>query len=69
MTRQVLGKKKHARCEEIGGRKYHRCFTRGGWKHFEAECLHKRKDGRLDVDWIDYRVGVVTEQEVDRGYY
>lgn len=34
-----LGTKKHRRCEEIAGRKFTDCLTRGGQPHFWAICV------------------------------
>jgi hypothetical protein len=37
-VKQPLGPKKHARCEQITGKVFAVCYTRGSWPHGWAEC-------------------------------
>lgn len=71
--KQLLGKKKHAICERIGGRTYLSCWTRGGWTHGLAECFFALPDDEVNpvtgsrpanVDFVNYLTG-----EVDANYY
>ena len=55
MARQKLGPKKHARCEAIGGRKYHACLVRGGSPHFEALCIFYEESGLQSCDRVNYK--------------
>ena len=59
MARQKLGPKKHARCEQIGGRPYFACLTRGGQEHYTALCTFYDEAGRQFHDVIDYKRGAV----------
>lgn len=51
--RQRLGKKKHAKCERITGKKYLSCLVRGGTEHFRALCWFSNKD----ADYVNYKTG------------
>lgn len=68
--KQKLGSKKHRLCEAKAGKKYIICLTRGGWKHFVAECWFTVRDADL-VNWKtgevepDVRDGKVVEVEED----
>jgi hypothetical protein len=65
MARQKLGPKKHARCEQIGGRPYFACLTRGGQEHYTAICTfydaEDTKHLHQHCDRIDYKNGIVIE--------
>jgi hypothetical protein len=52
MAKSILGKQKHKLCEEIAGKKYTVCLTRGGWKHHVAECWISNGN----ADWVNYKV-------------
>jgi hypothetical protein len=60
-VKQLLGLKKHRRCEVIGGKEYVSCYTRGGWPHGEAQCWLKssqRADGTcVEYDHVNYLTG------------
>ena len=51
--RQRLGKKKHALCEKIGGKRYFNCYVRGGEPHFSALCWYSK----CDADRVNYKTG------------
>ncbi len=52
--KQRLGKKRHRRCEAIGGRTYRSCYVRGGWPHGQAECWFGEGDTVRDADIVNY---------------
>ncbi len=62
--RQRLGKKKHAKCEQIADKKYSSCLVRGGTEHFKALCWFSNKD----ADYVNYKTGK-TEQAIRGGQF
>jgi hypothetical protein len=58
MSRCVLGPKKHARCEQIGGRQYDQCLVRGGDPHGWALCVWM-ENGQQYADRINYQTGTI----------
>jgi hypothetical protein len=62
--KQILGPKKHARCERLAGRLYARCLTRGGWGHgalcYWPDPAHPTEPDEATADWVDYQHGTVT---------
>ena len=54
MAKNILGPKKHKLCEQVTGKKYHVCYTRGGSVHFLAECWYSERD----ADYVNYKYKV-----------
>lgn len=58
--KQLLGKKKHKRCEAIAGKSYRACYTSGHYAHGTAECWFGEGDVMSDADYVDYVKGTAT---------
>jgi hypothetical protein len=52
--KQVLGAKKHKRCEGIAGKSYRVCYTSGNYGHGVAECWYGDGETVHDADWVNY---------------
>lgn len=56
MAKQYLGKAKHARCEQVGGKTYTACLVRGNWHEGRkqwAECWIDKHN----ADWVEFGQG------------
>lgn len=58
MAKQVLGDKKHRRCEAIAGRAYRVCYANGTrLEHGIAECWFGDGEVVRDADRVNYETG------------
>ncbi len=51
--KQILGKKKHKLCEQIGMKKYSVCYVSAKYGHYVAECWINTHD----ADYVNYDKG------------
>ncbi len=58
--KQVLGQKKHQRCEQIAGKSYRVCYANGARDHFWAQCWFGDGETLRDYDDVNYKTGEVV---------